>query len=131
MKATRREALMGALAVPALAGLPGAALARGESVLLVHDPKLEAGRRLARAHGAEALAIEGDRIRFARAVFGQKPALVLGVSRPADALLIEDVGREAGYAPVSEGVDALRDMIADAEPHDSGLVLGWVLARKP
>jgi hypothetical protein len=129
MKATRREALMGALAVPALAGLPGAALARGESVLLVHDPKLEAGRRLAQAHGGEALAIEGDRIRFARAVFGRKPALVLGVSRPADALLIEDVGREAGYAPVSDR--ALREMMASTQPSDSGLVLGWVLARKP
>src|SRR5690606_18911962 len=105
------------------------ALARGGSALLLHDPALEAGRRLAKAYGGEALAIEGDRIRFARAVFARRPSLVLGVSRPADALLIEEVGREAGYGPVSDR--ALREMMATAEPRDRGLVLGWVLAPKP
>src|SRR5687768_18064786 len=54
-----------------------------------------AGRRFAGAYGGEALAIEGDRIRFARAVFARRPAFVVGVSRPADALLIEEVAREA------------------------------------
>src|SRR5690606_11990749 len=86
-KATPREALMGALAVPALAALPGVALARGGGAVLLHDPSLEAGRRLAEAHRGEVLAIAGDRIRFARAVFARRPSLVLGVSRAADALL--------------------------------------------
>ena len=126
MKATRREALLGALAVPAVAGMPRMKSATGS--LLLHDPSLTAGRRLAGTHGGEVLAIEGDRIRFARAVFERRPVMVVGVSRPADALLIEEVGREAGYAPVGEGADDLREMIAGAR--DRGLVLGWVLAPR-
>ena len=125
---TRREALMGALAVPAAAGLPGVALARSNSALLLHDPTLVAGRRLAQAHGGEALAIEGDRIRFAHAVFEQRPAFVVGVSRPADALLVEEVAREAGYLPVDDA--KVREMTASAQPLDRGLVVGWVLAPK-
>ena len=128
IRASRRGVLAGALAVPALAGVPRLAWARGERALVVYDPALEAGRRLAAAHGGEALAIEGDRIRFARALFARKPALVVGLSRPADALLIEDVAREAGYRPVPDGPGAVRDTIAASGRHDRGLVLGWVLA---
>lgn len=128
MKATRREALAGALAVPAFAALPRTAIARGANTVLLHDPALEAGRRLAEAHGERALAIEGDRIRFARAVFMRRPSLVFGVSRPADALLIGEVGREAGYVAVGEGTAGLAEMIAAARPRDRGLVLGWILA---
>jgi hypothetical protein len=132
VKATRREALMGALAMPAVAALPGGAMARGGGgAVLLHDPSLEAGRRLAQAHQGEVLTITGDRIRFARAVFAQRPALVIGVSRAADALLIEDVGREAGYLPAGSSADALLAPIADAQARDRGLVLGWVLAPKP
>ena len=101
MKATRREALKGALAVPAIAGLPTAAWARAGSAVLVHDPSLKMGRDLAAALGSEAVAIDGDRIRFARSVFARRPALVVGVTRAADALLIEEVAREAGYRPVA------------------------------
>jgi hypothetical protein len=128
--ASRRDALKGALALSAVAGVPGVALARGNGTLLLHDPALAAGRRLAGAHGGMALAIEGDRIRFARTVFDRRPSLVLGISRAADALLIEDVGREAGYVSVDTGAGALREIIADARPHDRGLVLGWVLAPR-
>lgn len=128
MKATRRQALVGALAVPTVAALPSVAWARGAGAVLLHDPSLEAGRRLAQAHGGEVLAITGDRVRFARAVFAQRPPLVIGISRAADALLIEDVGREAGYVPAGSSADALLAPIAEA--HDRGLVLGWVLAPK-
>ena len=131
IRATRRETLMGALAVPAAAGVPRMAWALGEGALLVYDLALAAGRRLAAAHDGEVLAIEGDRIRFARAVFQRRLSQVVGVSRPADALLIEEVGREAGYLPVDEGSAALGELIADSR--DRGLVLGWVLAplRRP
>lgn len=128
MKATRRGVLAGAAAVSAAAGVPCVAAARGAGAVLLHDASLEAGRRFAEAYGGEALPIEGDRIRFARAVFARRPAFVVGVSRPADALLIEDVGREAGYAPADD--KTVRELIATAQPLDRGLVLGWVLAPK-
>lgn len=128
MKATRRGVLAGALAVPAATGLPRAASARVGEAVLLHDPSLEAARRFAEAYGGRALAIEGDRIVLARAVFARRPAYVVGVSRPADALLIEDVGREAGYAPADDA--RVREMTEAAQPLDRGLVLGWVLAPK-
>jgi hypothetical protein len=128
MKASRRTVLAGALAVPALAGLPRAAAAKAGKAVLLHDPSLAAGRRFAEAHAGTALPIEGDRIRFARAVFAQNPAYVVGVSRPADALLIEDVAREAGYVPVTD--ERVADLTAAAQPLDRGLVLGWVLAPR-
>jgi hypothetical protein len=128
VKATRRHVLGGALAVPAVAGLPRIAMPRRADAVLVHDPLIEAGRRFAEAYGGEVLAIEGDRIRFARAVFERGPKFVVGVSRPVDALLIEDVGREAGYVPADDRT--VRVMTADAQPLDHGLVLGWVLTPR-
>jgi hypothetical protein len=101
MKATRRDALKGALAVPAAAAVPTAAWARRGKPVLVHDPALAAGRRLAAMHDGEVVAIAGDRIRFARALFARRPSLVVGVTRSADSLLIEEVAREAGYVPVA------------------------------
>ena len=130
MRATRRGVLAGALAIPGMAGLPRAASAGTGSAVLLHDSSLEAGRRFAAAYGGAALPIEGDRIRFARAVFAKRPAFVVGVSRPADALLIEDVGREAGYAAVSDGVEGLRKAIERSPSRDTGLVLAWVLAPR-
>ena len=128
MRATRRGVLAGALAIPGMAGLPRAASAGTGSAVLLHDSSLEAGRRFAAAYGGAALPIEGDRIRFARAVFERRPAFVVGVSRPADALLIEEVGREAGYVLADDKM--VREMTAAAQPLDRGLVLGWVLAAK-
>ena len=128
MKATRRGVITGALAVPAVAAVPLAASAKAGPAVLLHDPSLEAGRRFAEAYGGEALPIEGDRIQFARAVFEQRPAYVVGVSRPADALLIEEVAREAGYVPADDA--RVRELTAAAQPLDRGLVLGWVLAPK-
>ena len=127
ISATRREALLGALAVPAVAGVPR--IERNVPTVVVIDPTLAASRRIAEAYDAQILTIEGDPIRFARALFERRPWLVVGVSRPADALLIEEVGREAGYAPVREGSDALRELI-ETPPRDQGLVLGWVLAPR-
>ena len=128
MKATRRGVLAGALAVPAVAGVPRVATARAGEAVLLHDPSLEAGRRFAEAYGGAALPIEGDRIRFARGVLERRPSFVVGVSRPADALLIEDVGREAGYVPADD--KTVRELTAAAQPLDRGLVLGWALAPK-
>jgi hypothetical protein len=124
IRATRRGALAGALALPAAASLAKSPKRKPSGTVLLHDPSLEAGRRFAasaEARGERVVAIEGDRIRFARAVFERAPALVIGVSRSADALLIEEVGREAGYVSVKPG--SLADMLADAQ-----ILRGWVLA---
>jgi hypothetical protein len=70
----------------------------------VYQPTLEAGRRFAavsEARGAHVLSIEGDLVRFARPLFERKPAVVVGVTRWSDAVLIEDVGRETGYLSVA------------------------------
>jgi hypothetical protein len=128
VKATRRGVLAGAAAVSAVVGVPRVAAARGGGAVLLHDASLEAGRRFAESYGGEVLPIEGDRIRFARAVFAKRPAFVVGVSRPADALLIEEVAREAGYLPADDRT--VRELTAAAQPLDRGLVLGWVLAPK-
>ena len=128
MKATRRGVLAGVLAVPAAAGVPRVTAAKAGGAVLLHDPALEAGRRLAEAHGGEALPIEGDRIRFAQSVFARRPAYVVGISRPADALLIEEVAREAGYVPADDRT--VRELTETAQPLDRGLVLGWVLAPR-
>ena len=175
IRTTRRAALMGALAVPTVAGLAHWRWKHGERSVLLHDPALAAGRRFAEAgtaHGGEVRAIEGDRIRFAREVLDSRPALIAGVSRHADFILIEDAAREAGYRPAAtiygrartcaghecqpgwqslgrmasaagEGwVEALADYAARpgqamsnalslaAGRSDTGLVLGWVLARR-
>lgn len=108
IRTTRRQslgaALMGALAVPTVAGLASWRWQHGEDSILLHDPALAAGRRFADAgavRGAKVRAIEGDRIRFMREVLAGKPALIAGVTRYADTLLIEDAAREAGYARVA------------------------------
>jgi hypothetical protein len=104
IRATRRAALVGVLALPAAASMAKSPRRKSSGTILLHDPSLAEGRRFAAAAGArgdKAVPIEGDRIRFARAVFERAPALVIGVSRSADALLIEEVGRETGYVPVA------------------------------
>jgi hypothetical protein len=130
MKATRRETLLAALAVPAVAGMPKLAAARTGGTVLLHDPTLEEARRAVEAHGGEALAIEGDRIRFARTVFDRRPSLVLGVSRQADAVLIEEVGREAGYVAVEVAAEGLRERLAANSSGSPGKVISWVLAPR-
>lgn len=100
IRATRRTVVLGALAAPMAARASGFMLGARSGAVLLHDPALEAARRFAEAGqsaGARVLAIEGDRIRFAREVFAARPAYVAGVSRQADAVLIEDVAREFGY----------------------------------
>jgi hypothetical protein len=104
IRATRRAAMMGALAVPTVAGLAHWRWQHGERSVLLHDPALAAGRRFAEAgaaRGGDVRAIEGDRIRFARQVLEGRPGLIAGVSRHADFILIADAAREAGYRPAA------------------------------
>ena len=133
IRATRRNALAGAMALPALTGLPKWRARGGGPVLLLHDPTLEAGRRLAaagQAQGQRVLAIAGDPVRFARAALERRPGLIVGVSRQSDAVLIEDVAREAGYVPVDWSGQGLGEMIAAACSLDRDQALGWALAPR-
>lgn len=104
IRVSRRGAIAGALAVPTVAGLAHWRWRHGERSLLLHDPALAAGRRFAAAGlagGAQVIGIEGDRVRLAMAAVQRRPALIAGISRHADALMIADVAREAGYSPVA------------------------------
>ena len=126
IRATRRAALAGALALPAAASLAKSSVRAPTGTMILYDPSYEGARSFAasaRGPGTEALAIHGDRIRFARALFARTPALVVGVSRSADAVLIADVGREAGYVPI-----AVPPAIA-AMLHKTS-ARGWALARR-
>ena len=120
MKLTRRTLLASAAAVPAVIGLDRLAAAGPTGpALFLYDPALPDAafrRAAAAAAGQQALAIEGDRIRFARATLADGPALVRGWSRQADALLVEEVAVEEGYRLVSSEVE--------------GAAIAWVLARR-
>ena len=108
IRASRRAVVLGALALPVAARASGFRLALTGASVVLYDPALESGRRLAQdghASGDKVLAIEGDRIRFAREVFGALPASVRGISRQADFVLIDDVAREAGYRHEPLSVD--------------------------
>ncbi len=109
MKLTRRTLLASAAVLPAAAGLDrlAAAVPTGEAVAL-YDPSLP--QSAAMAADPRAIAIAGDRIRFAREVFSRQPLLVRGLTRQGDRVLIEDVGREHGY--VQQGVSAAGDALA-------------------
>jgi hypothetical protein len=103
IRASRRAALAGALALPAAAAVAKSPGRAASGTIVLYDPSFEGARNFAanaRLRGARPLPIKGDRIRFARALFERMPALVVGVSRSADAVLIEDVAREAGYVAV-------------------------------
>lgn len=120
IRATRRAVVAGALAAPMAARASAFLLGARSGAVLLHDPALAAGRRFAeagRSAGAKVLAIEGDRVRFARAVFAARPAYVAGVSRQADAVLIEEVAGELGYRREVRAV--------------SGAVLEWRLIPQP
>lgn len=101
IRTSRRGMMAGALAVPALAGFAGWRWHKGDEAVLLHDGSLEAGRRFAQATEGRSQPVEGDRVRFMRRVAGAGPALIAGVTRHADLLLLADVAREAGYRQVA------------------------------
>ena len=112
MRTTRRGVMAGgfagALAVPTLAGLASwrgqHGLDAGQGSVLLFDPTLGAGRRFAdagRAAGATVLALDGDPVRTTQGLLGKAPALLAGIGRHADALLVEEVALEAGYTSIA------------------------------
>jgi hypothetical protein len=109
MKVSRRTmiagGLVGALAVPTVAGLARWRWQHGSHTGLVHDASLTAGQRFAAAGaaaGRPSVEVTGDRVRFARDLVTTRPALIAGVTRQADALMIAEVAGEAGYMLAAE-----------------------------
>lgn len=143
MKVSRRGMMLGALAVPTVAGLASWQWKTGGTSLLLHDNSLIAGRRFAdagRAAGANTRLIAGDPVRFGREVLADRPALVAGVSRHAEALLLGEVAMEEGYGLATElrgcadtcegftlspGWNALNRMAADAGGNWVELLAAW------
>ena len=104
MKLSRRGLLAGAAAVPAAAGLASWKWKHGHETVLLYDAQIPEGRAFAeagRAWNRAVQPIKGDRIRFGQNLFARRPAMVQGVSRQADLVLIEEVGAEAGYERVA------------------------------
>jgi hypothetical protein len=119
MKLSRRAMIAGLAAVPAAASASEFTWRHGHGTVLLFDADLPQGRAFAeagRAWNRSVMPLSGDRIRFAREVFARRPAIVRGVSRQADAVLLAEVAGEAGYEQVSLKLD--------------GAALEWTFAPK-
>ena len=94
-EASRRTVLVAVAAATALAPLAG--IAGGTGTLAVFEADEPVARDFAARLPAR-MAVDGDRVRFARRVFGQlRPGRVVGMTRYADYLLLADAAREEGY----------------------------------
>lgn len=108
---SRRGFIAGAAV--ASAALAGSRPAAAAPPLLLHDPGLAAGLRFAARAAAldgASITIEGERVRHVRPLLASGPSALFGVTRHADALLIAEIAREAGYrrvALVQHGGDRL------------------------
>lgn len=108
MKLTRRAILAGAAAIPAAASAREFGWRHGHGTVLLYDADLPLGRAFAeagRAWNRDVQPLSGDRIRFAREIFARRPAIVQGVSRAGDEVLLAEVAREAGYEQIALRVD--------------------------
>ncbi len=112
MKLTRRAMIAALAAAPAAASASefrqGFGWRHGHGTVLLYDADLPQGSAFAeagRAWNRAVLPLEGDRIRFAREIFARRPAIVQGVSRQSDAVLLAEVASEAGYEQVALKVD--------------------------
>ena len=113
----RRTVLVAAGALAAAAAAPSLAAA-GQltgGAVAVFESDEPAARAFARGRGA-ALAIDGDRIRFGRRLFGeQRPGKVVGMTRYADFLILAETAREHGY----------RAALAGQAPPDGAALFVW------
>ena len=119
MKLSRRAMIAGLAAVPAAASASEFTWRHGHGTVLLFDADFPQGRAFAeagRAWNRSVMPLSGDRIRFAREVFARRPAIVRGVTRQADAVLLAEVAAEAGYEQVALKLD--------------GAALEWTFAPK-
>jgi hypothetical protein len=100
--ANRRTVLIAAAGAAAAAVAP--AFAEGaEGAVAVFEADEPAARAFARSRALR-LAVDGDRVRFARKLFVEaRPARVVGMTRYADYLILAEAAREHGYRAVLAG----------------------------
>jgi hypothetical protein len=115
---TRREFMVGTVVASSALVLNASAIAASEQVLLVDYDLAHAHRLAADAanHGCRTLAITGDRVRFAREVFGPgAPEVVAGVTTYADFIVLTGCAAEAGYRIINDRAE--------------GALVRWKVAR--
>lgn len=102
----RRTVLIAAAAIVTAGAAPALAQAGrslGEDSVAVFEADQPAARAFARSLPAR-LAIDGDRVRFARRLFhDERPLKVVGMTRYADFLLLAESAREEGYRTTLAG----------------------------
>ena len=101
---SRRTVLIAAASAASAALAPALARAAekiGAASIAVFEADEPAARAFAEgrsAKGGMTLAVDGDRIRFARRLFGEaRPLQVVAMTRYADFLLLSEAAREHGY----------------------------------
>ena len=100
--ANRRTVLIAAAGAAAVAVLPAFAAA-SEGVVAVFEADEPVARAFARGR-AQRIAVDGDRVRFARKLFADaRPARVAAVTRYADYLVLAEAAREHGYRAALTG----------------------------
>lgn len=114
----RRSVLIAAVATTAAAVAPAFAQAADGAVAVFEADEPQA-RAFASGRAAR-LAVDGDRVRFARTLFGdRRPAKVVAMTRYADFLVLADSAREAGY----------RAQLVDRAPPDGAALFVWTAER--
>jgi hypothetical protein len=126
----RRDVLKLVAALPGMALLgwePARASAPASPVLFAYHPAVPESvwRPLAQQHGASAAqAIEGDRVRFARAWLSCAPQSIGGLTGYADLLILAGAAEEEGFRMREE----LRVEIARRE--GKAVLLYWRMQRR-
>ena len=103
---SRRNFVVTAAIAPLLPNAVFAASgANGAPPLLFYDATLAAGRRFsayAQQAGAAPISLQGDRVRqVQRMIAATSPQRLFGVTRHADAILVEEIAGELGYRPLA------------------------------
>jgi hypothetical protein len=99
----RREFLRFVAALPGAALLgwrPAPVVAASSPMVFVYEPSLPESvwRRVATRHGPlEVRPLEGDRVRFARALLARAPQAISGLTRHVDLLLLAGTAEEEGF----------------------------------
>ena len=120
LHASRRTVLVAAAGAAAGAAAPALARAAQDleavAVFEADEPNARAFAQGRAARGLAALAVDGDRVRFARQLFGaMRPPRVVAMTRYADYLLLAESAREEGY----------RTALAGQAPPNGAALFAW------